>query len=198
MDNRFNKVFPSFNPLNVEFSPNSHLIDIFPSHFSFHLFIKHKDNNLVDHANQLNNIAITALLNHLHALIISDVSIKNNIATSIAHIYIHNRFIIKTVHHATNITSTKAELFAIRCSINQATNLPGISKIIIITDSIHVIRLIFDSSIYLSQVHLAAIFKELRKFFITNNNNLIEFWKCSSCCDWPLFKSIDNDTKWFY
>jgi len=78
------------------------------------------------------------------------------------------------IHHAANITSTEAELFAIRCSINQITYLSGILKIIIITDSIYVARLIFDSSIYLLQVHLAAISKELREFFSTNSDNSIK------------------------
>jgi len=35
MDNRFNEVFSSFDPLNVEFSPSSRLIDVFSSHFLF-------------------------------------------------------------------------------------------------------------------------------------------------------------------
>jgi len=94
---------------------------------------------------------------------------------SIAHIHVQNRSIIKTVYHVANITSTKGKLFAIRCGINQATNLSGILKIIIVTNSIHVVRLIFDSFIYLSQVHLVAISKELRRFFIMNKDNLIEF-----------------------
>jgi len=198
MDNRFNKVFPFFDPLNVEFSPSSHLIDIFSNRFSFHPYIKCKDNNLLDCANQLNDIAITTLSNYLHTLIISDMGIKNNVAIFIAHIHIWDRPVIKTVYYTANITSTEAKLFAIRCDINQATDLPSISKIIIITNSIHIARLIFDSSIYLSQVHSAAIFKELRRFFIMNNNNLIEFWECPSHYDWPLFKSIDKDTKQFY
>ena len=92
---------------------------------------------------------------------------------------------------------TEAELFAIRCGINQAVNLLEISKIIIIMDSIHVARFIFDFSIYFFQVHSTAIFKELRKFFLTNNNNSIEFWKCSSCCNWPFFKVVNRDTKQF-
>jgi len=88
MDNRFNEVFPSFNPLNIEFSPGSCLIDIFSSYFSFHPFIKYKDNNLVNGVNQLNDITITASLNHLHDLIISDTGIKNNVAMSIAYIHV--------------------------------------------------------------------------------------------------------------
>ena len=197
MNNRFNEVFPSFDSLNVEFSPSSCFINVFSSCFSFHSCIKWKDNNLVDHTNQLNNIAITTLSNHLHTLIILDIGIKNNVVISITHIHVWNRPIIKTVHHVANITSTKVELFTIRYSINQATNLPGISKIIIITDFIHATRLIFDSFIHLSQVHLAAISKKLRRFFIMSNDNSIEFWECSSCCDWPFFKFVDKDTKQF-
>jgi len=59
MDNKFNEVFPSFDLLNVEFSSGSHLIDIFPSCFSFHSYTKCKDYNFKDHPNQLNNIIIS-------------------------------------------------------------------------------------------------------------------------------------------
>jgi len=67
-------------------------------------------------------------------------------ATSIAYIHVHDKPVIKTLHHAGNITSTKAELFAIRCSIDQAIN---IQEIIVITDSIHAAKRIFDSSLHL-------------------------------------------------
>ena len=53
-------------------------------------------------------------------IIVSDMSIKNNIVTLIAHIYSYNLPVIKMIHYATNIISTEAELFAIRCEINQA------------------------------------------------------------------------------
>jgi len=39
---------------------------------------------------------------------------------------------------------TEAKLFAIRCGINQATNLNGINEIIVITDSIHATKRIFN------------------------------------------------------
>jgi len=57
-----------------------------------------------------------------------DASIKNNITTSISYVHIHNKPITKTLHHTVNVMSTEAELFAIRCSINQATNSASISK----------------------------------------------------------------------
>ena len=136
MDNRFNKVFHSFDPLNSEFTPGYRIIDSFSSHFSFHSFNKCNDDSLLSCSQQLDNLAIISLDNLSHALIITDTSIKNNVATSIAHIHIHDKPVVKTLH-AVNINSTEAELFAIRCGINQATNSTGISKIVVVTDSIH-------------------------------------------------------------
>ena len=89
-----------------------------------------------------------SLLDHSYVLIISDGGIKNNAAISIAHIHVCDRPIIKTIHHVANIISTKAELFTIRYGINQAVNLLEISKIVIITDSLHAAKKIFDSSIH--------------------------------------------------
>ena len=91
------------------------------------------------------------MLNHSYALVISDADIKNNLATSIAHIHICDKLIIKIIYHAVNITSTEAKLFTIRCDINQAVNLLGISKIVIVTDLIHTAKRIFDSSIHPSK-----------------------------------------------
>ena len=99
------------------------------------------------------------------AIVITDASIKNNIVTSILYIYITNKLIIKTFYHIVYITSTEAELFAIRCSINQTTNREDISKIIIITDSIHTAKRIFDPLSYPYQVHAVAILGELCNFF---------------------------------
>ena len=36
IDNKFNEIFPAFDPHNKEFSSSSWIIDIFPSQFSFH------------------------------------------------------------------------------------------------------------------------------------------------------------------
>ena len=104
-------------------------------------------------------------------LIVTNASIKNNITTSITHIYIYNRPIVKTVYYIMNITRTEAKLFAIRYGINQATNTHRISKIIVITDSIYAARKIFNTSYYSFQIHVAYILKELRNFFIQNHNN---------------------------
>jgi len=165
MDNSFNKVFSSFDPFNKEFIPNYHFINIFANHFSFHTPNKQSNTNLKVHIQSLNNIALKSSSEPSITLVMSDASIKNHIAISIAHIHIHNKQVIKTIHQAVNITSTKAELFTIRCGINQATNLQDIRKIVVITDSIHSAKKIFDYLSHPFQVHTALISNELRKFF---------------------------------
>jgi len=114
------------------------------------------------------------------AIVVIDVSIKNDIATFISHMHIANSSLIKTLHHTTFVMSTKAELFAIRCSINQASNKENVSKIIVITNSIHVAKKIFDSSLHPFQVHAVAILSDFCQFFTNNQNNLIEFWEYPS------------------
>ena len=76
---------------------------------------------------------------------IIDASIKNDIATSISHIHSVNQPLIKTVYHTSFVTSMEMELFAIRCGINQACSIENVSKIIIVMDSIHAAKKIFNS-----------------------------------------------------
>ena len=107
--------------------------------------------------------------------LVTDASIKNNVAISIVYIHICDKPVVKTLHHAVNVTSTEAELFSIRCGINQATNIQGILKIVVITDLLYAAQKFFDSLPHPFQVHSASILKELRKFFIQNHNNSIKF-----------------------
>ena len=94
------------------------------------------------------------------------MSIKNQVATSIAHIHVHDNQVIRTLYHTVNIIFTETELFAIRCGINQATQLANINHIVIIIDSLHAAKQIFDSLIYSHQIHSAITSRELREFFI--------------------------------
>ena len=180
MNNQFNKVFPSFDPLNSEFTLGIRIIDCFFNWFSFHLFSKSNNQQFKSHIQQLNNLAIKSSNTPSNTLVVMDASIKNNVASSIAHIHIHNKLIIKILHHTINIISSKAEFFAIRCGINQATYLYGISKIIVIMDSIHVVKKIFDLSSHLLQKYAAFILNNLREFFNCHQENMIKFWECSS------------------
>ena len=131
------------------------------------------------------------------AIVATDASIKNNIATSILHVHICDHSLTKMVHHAAFITSTEAELFAIRCSINQACSKENVSKIIIITNSIHSVKKIFDSKTYPYQLHTMAILSELQRFFAVNQENSIEFWECPSRLNWRLHHAVDKDSKSF-
>ena len=73
------------------------------------------------------------------------------------------------------VTSTEAELFAIKCSINQAYSKENISKIIVVTDSIHAAKKIFDDKTHPYQIHMTAILCELWQFFTVSQENSIKF-----------------------
>jgi len=94
---------------------------------------------------------------------------------SISHVHIHNKPVIKMIHDVVNVTTTEAKLFAIRYSINQATTLSGIANIVVLMNSIHAARRIFDSLLHLFQIYVAAILAKLRIFFSKNHDNSIEF-----------------------
>jgi len=78
----------------------------------------------------------------------TNTSIKNNIATSISHIYSYGNGIKKTIHYTINVSLTKMKLFAIRYIINQAVQIPEVFHLIIITDTIHSVKRIFDFMIH--------------------------------------------------
>jgi len=189
MDNRFNEILPSFNSLHPKLSSGNRVIDKFSSCFSFHLFNKKKNASFKTHIQQLDNLAFDSSSDPSHALIITDTSVKNNIVTSISHTHIYNRPVMKTLHHVVNVMSTEAELFTIRCGINQATNLNNISKIIIITDLIHMAKKIFDLSFHPYQIHAVAIINKLCTFFSCYQENSIKFWECPSYSNWVLHKA---------
>ena len=196
--NKTYSILPLFSPLNPEFFPGFHIMDNFSDHFFFNLVNKKEKEKDKIHTQILNEMVLcTSSLPHT-ALVVIDASIKNNIATSISHVHIANHPLTKTVHHATFITSMEAELFAIRCSINQACIKENVSKIIIVTDSIHTAKKIFDSKSHLFQSHTAAILSELQGFFNSSHDNSIEFWECPSRLKWRFHKDINKDSKSFY
>jgi len=116
MANRSHEYFSSFSLLNSEFSPGSRIIDTFSDCFSFN--VCDKRNNIKFWAQELDNLTIKSSLSSSVALVASDASIKNNIATSISHIHMVDKPLTRIIHQAVNVTSTEAELFAIRCGIN--------------------------------------------------------------------------------
>ena len=69
----------------------------------------------------------------------------------------------------------KAELFILRYGINQVVQVSGLPCIIVITDTLHAAKRIFDLSIHLYQIQLIAISKDLWEFFEKQVENPIEF-----------------------
>jgi len=197
MDNRFNKVFPSFDPINSEFQSGNRIIDNFSNCVSFHLFSKCNNHTFKKCIQQLNTLAIESSNPLTNALVITDTSIKNDVAVSIAHIDIHNKPMVKTLHYTINVTTSEAEFFAIRCGIIQAVCSHEISKIIIVTDSIHAAKKIFNLSSHTLQKQAALILKNLREFFNRHYENVIKFWECSSKSNWKLHKVVDIEVKSF-
>jgi len=189
-----NRVFSSFDPFNNKFSPRDRLIDIFPSHFSFHSTNRKNKESIKVHICKLDEIIFQVSLDSKTAL---DASIKNQVTTFIVHVHTYNSLVIKMIHYVINIILTKAKLFAIRYSINQATCLFNINWIIVIMDSIHAVKRIFDLLNYLYQIQLLLISKKLRDFFIKDYSNFIEFWNCPSHENWTFYNLVNKETKNF-
>jgi len=191
-------IFPSFSPISIEFSPGNCIIDNFSNRFSFNLVNRKGKMKINNRALELDEMVLQASSSPHTALVITDASIKNDIATSVSHIHSMNSPLTKTVHHASFVSSTEAELFAIRCGINQACSKENVLKIIVITDSIHAAKKIFDSDSHPYQLHSIAILCELQEFFNSNPNNTIEFWECPSHLKWRFHRDVDKDSKSFY
>ena len=68
---------------------------------------------------------------------------------------------------------TKAELFAIRYSISQVSQIQDIIYIIVVTNNIPAVKRIFDTFLYLYQIHSIIISSDLKKFFNKNSSNII-------------------------
>jgi len=170
---------------------------MFLSCFLFYLSDRKSTETRKTYLHKLDEIISNALTDPKMAIIISDVSIKNQVATSIAHIHVYDSPIIKTIHHAVNVTFTEAELFAIRYGLNQAIQLSNIECIFVITDSIHMAKKIFDSLIHPYQVQTLVISKEIREFFKRSHHNSIDFQNCPSQDKCSLYNIVDKETKKF-
>jgi len=195
-NNRSHSLFPAFLPTHSELAPGSRIIDTFSDRFSFNFCMKGKSDKTRVH--QLDSMVIEASSSQSTAIVASDASIKNDIAISISHTHISNQPLIKTLYHTVFVTSTEAEMFAIRCSINQATARTNVSKIVVITNSIHAAKKIFDPSSHPFQIQSVAILEDLCLFFSKDPNNSIKFWECPSRLDWHLHKAVNLEMKAFY
>jgi len=83
-------IFPSFSPIDPEFSPGNCITDIFSNRFSFNLVNKKVDNCNKIRGLELDEMVLRCSSDSQTALVIMDASIKNDIATSISHIHSYN------------------------------------------------------------------------------------------------------------
>ena len=114
IDNRCNKFLSSFSLFDKEFSLEKRPIDSFSNCFFSHS----QTQDVKNHLHNLDNITINTFSDLYSSIIISNTSIRNNIAISISYIYSYDKPVIKMIHYTVNITATEAKLFAIRYSIN--------------------------------------------------------------------------------
>ena len=115
---QLNQVLSAFDNMNKELSPGFCLIDTFSDCFSFNIGKCKETEVRTAHLRKLNDIYKLSKNDPNILFVITDVSIKDDIATSVMHSHRKHAIISKTVHHTINVTSTKAELFTIRCSIS--------------------------------------------------------------------------------
>ena len=115
-NNKLYGVFPAFSSFHLEFNLGSRIVDLFSDHFSFNLASREKNDK--KRSQQLNEMTLQSSSSPHTAIVVTDASVKKDITTSISHMHIRNHPLTKMVHHTVYVTSTKAELFAIRCGIN--------------------------------------------------------------------------------
>jgi len=113
-----NQVLLAFNSLNRELSLEFCLVDTFPDYFSFYIVNHWSVEVKIAYKNKLKNIYIDSFNSYDTMLIITDASVKNNIATTVLYIWREYRIIMKTVHYIINITFTEAKIFATRYGIS--------------------------------------------------------------------------------
>jgi len=112
LNNKVYGLFSSFLPPHLELAPGSRIIDNFSDCFSFNLANKKEKDKIC--FQQLNEMVLQSSSSPSTAIIVTDASIKNDIAIFILHIHLVDHPLTKTVHHVAFVTSTEAELFAIR------------------------------------------------------------------------------------
>ena len=157
INNHLNKIFPAFDSLSRELSPSFCFVDTFLNCFSFHLANQKDVNIKITHQNKLKNIYETLSNSQDTILIISDTSVKNNIAILVSYIWRRHEIIAKTDHHVMNILLIEALIFAIRHGISQVSQMQGVTYIVIIIDAIYTTKCIFNISIYSYQLYTITI-----------------------------------------
>ena len=140
------------------------LIDTFSDHISIYSADHSFNKSKATHCKKLDKIILKSSSDLRTVIIISNMSIKNNITSFISYIHSFNNLLKKTLYYTINVILMEAELFAIRCSINQTVQIQHTLHIIVITNTIHTAKKMFDPSVHLYQQQIIAISKDLSVF----------------------------------
>jgi len=81
-------IFPLFSPLNPEFSPGLCITDEFSNCFCFNLVNKKEKEKYKTCAQELDDMVLSNSSSPQSALVVTDASIKHDIAISILHVHI--------------------------------------------------------------------------------------------------------------
>jgi len=95
MNNQLNEVFSTFNSLNSILHLGCRLIDIFFGYIVFHNADCSSNENKISYCKKLDKIILEFLSDPRTVVIISNMSIKNNVAFSISHIHSFNNLLKK-------------------------------------------------------------------------------------------------------
>ena len=99
-----------FDSLNREFHTDQRVVDKYSSQFSFYKADWCSNESKTSFSNILDNIILNTLLEFNIVVVVSDISTKNNIATSIAHIHSFNSLLKKTIYHTISITLMSSQM----------------------------------------------------------------------------------------
>lgn len=102
----------------MKFSLGFCLIDVFSRYLSFYYANHRNKKNKTTHIHNLDEYVFNALTDSKSVIVISNTSIKNNVAISIMYVYLFLNSIKKIIHHTVNIMTIEAKLVTIRCGIN--------------------------------------------------------------------------------
>jgi len=114
-NNYLNENFPFFDRLYKKLFLCFWLVDTLPDYFLFHIVNCKNIKAKTAHQKKLNRIFDDFISNSNTIIVIFNANIKNNVTTSVLHIYNSQNIIAKIIHYVMNIISTKVELFSIRC-----------------------------------------------------------------------------------
>ena len=190
-DQRLTQTHQAFAPI----TPGPRITDLFPSQFSFHSSPSSKPEDKKQHITNLKNAFLFSQSSISNTCIVADGGVKKEAATAVAHTWSSNSIIDRKTLHATNVTSIKAEVMAIRLGLDNALEKEQINHITVTTDCIQAAKAFFDPKPNPFQSLTKATTKRIHNFFSSSPDKRIVIWHCPSGTKWRPHHNVDKDIK---